>query len=84
MHSSPNYIMGDFNILYYNKLNPYSLKLDNIFDLFNLTKHATFPTHTAENTFDYIISFSFSKPSISAKPVTFSTTFLFAFYSSYF
>ena len=55
-----------------NKLNPYSLKLDYIFDLFNLTQHAHFPTHTAGNTLDYIISSSFTKPSISAESVPFS------------
>ena len=65
-------ILGDFNISHNNKLNPYSLKLDYIFDLFNLTQHDHFPTHTAGNTLDYIISSSFTKPSISAESVPFS------------
>ena len=65
MHSSTFFILGDFNISQYNKLNLYSLKLDNIFYLSNLTQHAYFPTHTAGNTLAYIISSSFTKPSIS-------------------
>ena len=63
------FILEDFNFLHNNKLNPYSIKQDNIFDLFNLTQHAYFPTHTAGNTLDYIISSSFTKPSISAESV---------------
>ena len=72
MHSSPFFIFRDFNISHNNKLNPYSLKLDNIFDLFNLTQHVNFSTHTAGNTLDYIVFSSFTKPSISAESVTFS------------
>ena len=72
MHSSLFCILGDFNILHNNKLNPYSLKLNNIFDLFNPTQHANLTTHTAGNTLDYIISSSFTKPPISAESVTFS------------
>ena len=72
MHFSFFFILGDFNIPHNNKLNPYSLKQDNIFDLFYLTQHAYFPTHTAGNTLDYRIFPSFTKPSISAESVTFS------------
>ena len=50
MHFSLFFILADYNILHNNKLNPYSSKLDIIFDLFNLTQHVIFPTHTAGNT----------------------------------
>ena len=60
-----------FNIPHNKKLTHFSLKLDNLFDLFNLTQHVNIPTHTAGNTLDYIISSSFTKPSISAESVTF-------------
>ena len=66
------YFLKDFNISHNNKVHSYSSKIDSIFDLFNFTQHAHFPTHTAGNTLDYIISSSFTKPSISAESVPFS------------
>ena len=51
-------------------MNSYFLKLDNIFDLSNLTQHATSSTRTTGSTIDYIIS-SFTKPPISAESVSF-------------
>ena len=44
------FILGDFNIFHNNKLNPCSLKLDTIFNFFNLTQHPSFPTYLARNT----------------------------------
>ena len=72
IHSSFFLILGDFNIPHNNKLNPYSSRLDNVFGLFNLIQHDNFSTHTAGNTFDYIVYSSFTKSSISAESVTFS------------
>ena len=64
MHSS--LFLGDFPMLNNNKFNFYFLKLDKIFDLFNLTQHVNFPTHTAGNTLAYVIFSFFTKLSISS------------------
>ena len=72
MYSSIFFTLEDFNIPHKNEFNPSFSKLDTIFYFSNLTQRAYFPTHTARNPLDYIISSSFTKPSISAEYVTFS------------
>ena len=72
MHSSL-FILGDFISPHNNKLNAYSLKLDNLFNLFNLTQHANLTTHCRESYFIFsfiflLRHFSYSQGSLSWIP----------------
>ena len=71
--SSLFYIVGDFNIQFNIKTNFYTNKFLKLLELFNLSQHCHFPSHSSGNTIDFLITASFIKPiSILAHPVSFS------------
>ena len=71
--SSSFYIVGDFNIQFNIKTNFYTNKFLELLELFNLSQHCHFPSHSSGKTIDFLITSSFIKPiSILAHPVSFS------------
>ena len=72
--SSPFYIVGDFNIQFNNKTNLYIKKF---LELFNLSQHCNFPSHSSSITINLFTTSSLIKPmSIPAHPVSFSDHYL--------